>query len=80
MIEAAVSGFAAVVAGMAALHQRVHNRVSELDSRMDRFELYAEKNFISRADHAEQMNKIEAHMIRIESKLDTFIQRFPNPS
>lgn len=80
MIEAAATAFVAMVAGMAALHQRIHNRVSELDSRMDRFELYAEKNFVTRADHAEQLNKIEAHMVRIESKLDTFIQRFPPPS
>ena len=77
MIEAAATGLVAVVAGVAALHQRVHNRVSELDRRMDRFELYAEKTFVNRETHADEMDKIEAHMIRIESKLDTFIQRYP---
>jgi uncharacterized protein YicC (UPF0701 family) len=77
MIEAAATAAVAIIAGMAALHQRVHNRVSELDSRMDRFELYAEKTFINRRDHAEEMKKIEAHMIRIEEKLDNFIQLLP---
>jgi uncharacterized membrane protein YhiD involved in acid resistance len=79
MIEAAATAAVAAIAGVAALLQKLHNRVSELDSRMDRFELYSEKTFVNRVDHADQMKKIEAHMIRIEEKLDKFIQLLPRP-
>ena len=74
MIEAAITGGAAAVAGMAALLQRVHNRITELDHRMDRFELYSAKNYINRNEYAEEMGKLEAHMIRIEQKIDQFMQ------
>ena len=74
MIEAAITGGAAAVAGMAALLQRVHNRITELDQRMDRFELYSAKNYINRTEYSEELGKLEAHMIRIEHKIDQFMQ------
>ena len=74
MIEAAITASAAVIAGIAALHQRVHNRITELDQRMDRFELYSAKNYINRTEYSEEIGKLESHMIRIEQKIDQFMQ------
>ena len=41
---------------------------------MDRFELYSAKHYINRNEYAEEMGKLEAHMIRIEQKIDQFMQ------
>jgi uncharacterized protein HemX len=77
MIEAAVTAGIAALAAMAAVTNRLHGRISSLDNRVDRVELYVAQNYISKAEHSQQMQKLEDHMIRIETKLDAFIQRFP---
>ena len=77
MIEAGVSAAIAVVAGMAALNTRTQNRINELDKRLDSMELSVAKNYVSRAEHFQAMERIEEHMVRIEGKLDLFIQNYP---
>ena len=83
MIEAGITAGVAIVAGVAALHQRVHSRITELDQRMDRFELYSAKNYVDRTEYSEEIGKLESHMIRIEQKIDQFMQawaqRQPGP-
>jgi len=74
MIEAGITAGVAIVAGVAALLQRVHTRVTELDQRMDRFELYSAKTYIDRTEYSEEIGKLESHMIRIEQKIDQFMQ------
>ena len=78
MIEAAVTAGIAALAAMAAVTNRLHGRISSLDNRVDRVELYVAQNYISKAEHTQQMERLEDHMVRIESKLDQFIQRFPS--
>ena len=73
MIEAAITGGAGC-RRHGGLLQRVHNRITELDQRMDRFELYSAKNYINRTEYSEELSKLEAHMIRIEHKIDQFMQ------
>ena len=77
MIEAGVSAAIAVVAGMAALNTRTQNRINELDKRLDSMDLSVAKNYVSRAEHFQAMERIEEHMVRIEGKLDLFIQNYP---
>jgi hypothetical protein len=77
MIEAAVTAGIAVLAGMAAITNRLHGRISSLDNRVDRIELYVAQNYVTKEDYFQQMQKLEDHMIRIENKLDQFIQRLP---
>ena len=77
MIEAGVSAAIALVAGMAALNTRTQNRINELDKRLDSMELSVAKNYVSRAEHFQAMERIEEHMVRIEGKLDLFIQNYP---
>ena len=77
MIEAGVSAGIALVAAMAALNARVHNRINELDKKVDDIELSVAKNYVSRTEHFQAMERIEEHMVRIEQKLDLFIQNYP---
>ena len=77
MIEAGVSAGIALVAAMAALNTRVHNRINELDRKVDDIELSVAKNYVSRTEHFHAMERIEEHMVRIEGKLDLFIQNYP---
>ncbi len=77
MIEASVSAGIALVAAMAAINTRVHNRINELDKRVDYVELSVAKNYVSRTEHFQAMERIEEHMVRIEGKLDLFIQNYP---
>ena len=77
MIEAAITGVIAFVAGTAALTNRLHGRINSLDNRIDRLELNVATTYVTKDDHDSAMEKLESHMIRIEGKLDTFIQQFP---
>ena len=39
-------------------------------------ELHLAKDYISREEYLSNQSKLEEHMIRIENKLDVFIQEF----
>ena len=77
MIEAGVTTVIAMVAALAAINTRTHNRITELDKRVDCVELSVAKNYVSRTEHFQAMERIEEHMVRIEGKLDLFIQNYP---
>lgn len=70
MIEAGAALVIALVSGTAVLTQRVHNRISDLDRRVDKIELSVAQNFVSKADLSEIMARVDTHMSRIEDKLD----------
>ena len=76
MVEAAVTAGLAVVAGGYSIVQALHRRVTTVDTRLDRIELAMAKDYVSRAEYISDQNKLEEHMIRIENKLDAFIQEF----
>lgn len=72
----------ACVAGGAALNNRLHNRInnvhdriSGLDRRIDALELNVAQDYVSKADLSTLINRMEDHMIRIESKLDQIVLR-----
>ena len=77
MIEAGISVAIALVAGTAALTNRLHTRIHELDGRIDKLELNVATTYVTKDDYESNMDKLEAHMVRIEGKLDTFIQQYP---
>ena len=77
MVEAGVSLGIAIVAGATAVATRLHNRVSQLDTRIDKFELYSAQTYLPRSDFNNSVAEIKEHMIRIESKLDRFIAEYP---
>ncbi len=77
MSEAIVSIAVAVVAGGAALNNRLHNRInsvheriSALDRRLDGIELHVASDYVKKAELSELLSRMEDHMVRIENKLD----------
>lgn len=77
MIEAAVTVTFGAIAGVAALTNRLHNRINHLndrlldmDRRVDGIELRIAEKYVSKADLAAIIKSMEDHMIRIENKLD----------
>ncbi len=72
----------AVVAGGAAINNRLHNRInnvhdriSGLDRRIDAIELNVAQDYVSKADLAVMVQRMEDHMVRIENKLDQIVLR-----
>tara|TARA_X000000368_G_scaffold173084_1_gene136512 strand:- start:419 stop:673 length:255 start_codon:yes stop_codon:yes gene_type:complete len=82
MIEATVSVIIALVAGGAALNNRLHNRInnvhdriSGLDRRIDNLELTVAQEYVTKNDLTAMINRMEDHMVRIENKLDQIVLR-----
>ena len=73
MIEVAVPAVVAIIAAGATLTNKIHNRISDVDRRLDTFELRVAQDYVAKADLAEITDRIEQHMIRIENKLDRII-------
>ena len=73
MIEVAVPAVVAIIAAGATLTNKIHNRISDIDRRLDNFELRVAQDYVAKADLAEITDRIEQHMIRIENKLDRII-------
>ena len=72
----------AVVAGGAAINNRLHNRInnvhdriSGLDRRIDAIELNVAQDYVSKADLSVMVQRREDHMVRIENKLDQIVLR-----
>ena len=75
MIEAGVSAVIALVAAGAALTNRVHSRINEMDKRLDTFELRVATSYVPKQDFETAVQKMEDHMIRIETKIDQIVLR-----
>ena len=70
MLELGVPIAIAAVTGLAALTNRLHSRIHELDRRVDGIELRVAEQYVSKSDLNEIMTRVEGHMERIENKLD----------
>ena len=70
MLEAAVSVTIAALTGMSVLTQRLHTRISELDKRIDKVELRVASDYVTKVELSAIMERMEAHLIRIEEKMD----------
>ena len=82
MIEALIPLAIATVAAGATLnsrlHQRinnVHDRIGGLDRRIDQVELSVAQDYVTKADLQAMIDRVEAHMVRIENKLDQIALR-----
>jgi hypothetical protein len=75
MIEAGVSAVVAIIAAGAALTNKIHNRITDMDKRLDTFELRVATSYVPKQDFETAVQKIEDHMIRIENKLDQIVLR-----
>jgi len=80
MIEAAVAAALAVVTGLAAVTNRLHKRIDEVngriesvDRRIDTAELTMARHYVYKEDFEKAFAKMEDHMVRIETKLDQML-------
>jgi ABC-type tungstate transport system substrate-binding protein len=71
MLELGLPIVIAVVSGLGAVTTRLHNRIYELDRRLDNTELRIAENYLSKAEFSAALERVEQHMIRIETKLDS---------
>ena len=70
MIEFVIPIGVAAATGFSVLITRVHNRVHELDKRLDGVELRVATEYLSKSEFTLSMERVEQHMVRIENKLD----------
>ena len=70
MIEALIPVGVALATGFSVLIRGLHSRVHELDQRVDAFELRVAENYVSKESFSSALERVEAHMIRIENKID----------
>ena len=70
MLELGLPVIIAAVTGLSAVTTRLHNRIHELDRRLDGTELRIAENYLSKAEFASALERVEQHMVRIENKLD----------
>jgi len=75
MIEPFIPAFVAVATGVAVLFNKVNQRVTALDHRVDRLELKLVESFTTKQEFSDAMIRMEAHLIRIEDKMDQFIKK-----
>jgi len=73
MLETVVPVLIAGATGFSVLFSRLNSRVSNLDLRVDAFELRVAENYVSKTDLNEALERFETHMLRIENKLDRII-------
>ena len=75
MIEPFIPALVAVATGVAVLFNKVNQRVTALDHRVDRLELKLVESFTTKQEFSDAMIRMEAHLIRIEDKMDQFIKK-----
>jgi len=75
MIEVLVPAVVAAISGGAVLFTRVHNRIHDLDRRLDGVELRMVESFVNKTDFNSALDRMESHMVRIEQKLDALVNK-----
>ena len=75
MIEAAVPVAVAIIGAGVALTNRLYGRVNEMDRRIDTFELRVATSYVPKDEFTTAIQKIEDHMIRIETKIDKIVMK-----
>ena len=70
MIEVILPAAVAVITGGGVLFTRIHNRIHDLDRRVDHVELRMAESYVNKEDFNGALTRMESHMIRIEEKLD----------
>ncbi len=73
MIDAIAAVAIAALSGLGIITQRLHNRITHLDDRIDKVELRIATDYVVKADLSMMIERVETHMERIENKLDKII-------
>ena len=72
-METGAAVLIAVITGLGAVTTRLHKRIDDLDSRVDKHELRVAESYISKSDFSAAIDRMEMHMVRIENKLDNLV-------
>ena len=75
MIEAGVAAGIALLTAIISVHNRLHSKISDVDTRVDKIELRVAENYVQKQELSTALKKMEDHMIRIENKLDQIVLR-----
>ena len=75
MTEQIIPAVVALVTGSGFLFNRVHHRINDLDKRVDGIELRIAESYVSKNEFVRGLSSMEAHMIRIEEKLDKLVEK-----
>ena len=75
MFEAGVAAGIALITAIVSVHNRLHSKIGEVDSRVDKIELRVAENYVQKQELSIILQKMEDHMIRIENKLDQIVMR-----
>jgi len=75
MVEAASAAGIALLTAIISVHNRLHTKISEVDSRVDKVELRVAEHYVQKQELSAALQKMEDHMIRIENKLDQIALR-----
>ena len=70
MFETLIPIALAGATGFSVLIRGLYTRVHDLDNRIDTFELRVAENYVSKGLFDNALERVEAHMIRIEEKID----------
>ena len=70
MIETLIPVVVAAATGFSVLIRGLYTRVHDLDGRVDKFELRVAESYLSKTEFKGALERVEAHMVRIEDKLD----------
>ena len=74
MIESLVSAPIAVITGGAILTSRTYSRITEMEKRIDAFELRVAEDYLSKKDFGAVLLRLERSMEKMDEKLDRLIQ------
>ena len=77
MLEAGVALSTAVITGMAILTQKVHNRITQVERRVDGIALDMAQRYVTKYELSELVERVENQMMRIEDKLDRIVMTIP---
>ena len=75
MLEAGVAAGIALLTAIISVHNRLHSKISDVDSRVDKVELRVAEHYVQKQELSAALQKMEDHMIRIENKLDQIALR-----
>ena len=80
MIEAVITGVLTLIlgasGGVLAVSNKTNARIDEIDKRMDGIEIRLAEKYVPKSELAIALQKMEDHMIRIETKLDQIVLRY----
>ena len=78
MIESLISATIAVITGGAILTTRTHARITEVEKRIDSFELRVAEDYLSKRDFSGILLRLERSMEKMDEKLDRLISHKSN--